>query len=172
MSRLLSEKQVLEKLDIPDFRYMTKDKVIALASMYDRLDPKVAMKAIEQFPDFTSVMRESIKDLTGTVEEGIKSGEKGTAECLLACRQMLNTLDKVLDDDQLTFEEKERIIDTMKDVLNMMDKVQKDQKHFIHVNIGMLASTVVGVGLIALGMLGGQANIHLPDSIGDGFNEL
>ena len=58
MSRPLTEQQVLKKLKIEDFRHLTKDKVIAMASMLDKMDPEVAKKALEQFPDFANTMKE------------------------------------------------------------------------------------------------------------------
>ena len=51
MNRTLTEANVLKKLDIEDFRHLTKDKVITMASMLDRMDPEVAKKALEQFQD-------------------------------------------------------------------------------------------------------------------------
>jgi hypothetical protein len=38
--------QVLKKLDIPDFRHLTKDKVIEFATMVPRMNPEVAKKAV------------------------------------------------------------------------------------------------------------------------------
>ena len=52
MGKQLTERQVLEKLDIPDFRHITKDKVMEFASMLNKMEPDVAKKAIEQFPEF------------------------------------------------------------------------------------------------------------------------
>lgn len=46
----LSEKKVLKKLGIEDFRHMTKDKIVQFASMLPQMDPEVAKKALEQFP--------------------------------------------------------------------------------------------------------------------------
>ena len=48
-SKVLSESQVLEKLDIPDFRHLSKDKIMTFFSMLPSMDPEVAKKAIEQF---------------------------------------------------------------------------------------------------------------------------
>lgn len=45
---MMSEAKVLKKLDIADFRHLTKDKVIKMASMLDKMDPEVAKKALEQ----------------------------------------------------------------------------------------------------------------------------
>ena len=46
MNRTLSEQKVLKKLDIPDFRHLTKDKIIAFASLLPQMDTEVAKKAL------------------------------------------------------------------------------------------------------------------------------
>ena len=60
MSQTLTEQKVLKKLDIDDFRHLTKDKVITMASMLDRMNPEVAKKALEQFPDFAATAKEML----------------------------------------------------------------------------------------------------------------
>lgn len=47
MSKQLTEAQVLEKLNIPDFRHLSKDNVMSFASMIQDMDPEVAKKALE-----------------------------------------------------------------------------------------------------------------------------
>ncbi len=49
VARPYTEQQVLKKLDIPDFRHLTKEKVIAFATMVPKMNPEVAKKALEQF---------------------------------------------------------------------------------------------------------------------------
>jgi len=44
MKHTLSEKRVLSKLGIADFRQMTKDKVVKFASMLPYMDPEIAKK--------------------------------------------------------------------------------------------------------------------------------
>lgn len=46
MSKPLTEQKVLRKLGIQDFRHLTKDKVITMASMLDKVDPEVAKKQL------------------------------------------------------------------------------------------------------------------------------
>lgn len=57
----MTEEKVLKKLGIDDFRHITKNKVIKMASMLDRVDPEVAKKAIEQFPDFSNTAKEILR---------------------------------------------------------------------------------------------------------------
>lgn len=50
MKYTLSEKKVLKKLGIPDFRHMTKDKVMSFATMLPYMDPEVAKKGARAVP--------------------------------------------------------------------------------------------------------------------------
>ena len=52
MKRTISEQKVLHKLGIPDFRHMTKEKVVEFATILPKMDPEVAKAAIAQFPNF------------------------------------------------------------------------------------------------------------------------
>ena len=68
MKRMLTEQQVLKKMDIPDFRHVTKDKIITFASMLPNMDPEVAKKALEQFPDFAKTSLEVMKEYKALVQ--------------------------------------------------------------------------------------------------------
>ena len=46
----LTEQEVLEILDIPDFRHMSKDKVMKFASELPNMDPQVAKSCIVAIP--------------------------------------------------------------------------------------------------------------------------
>ena len=73
MTRSLTEQKVLNKLGIEDFRHLTKDKVITMASMLDRMDPDVAKKALDQFPEFAKTMKEIVQDFQKSMEHGLNS---------------------------------------------------------------------------------------------------
>ena len=64
MARPYTEQQVLKKLDISDFRHLTKEKVIAFATMVPKMNPEVAKKALEQFPNFASTSLDVLKEST------------------------------------------------------------------------------------------------------------
>lgn len=59
MSNELTEQQVLQVLNIPDFRHLSKDTVMAFASMVSDMDPDVAKKALEHvsgvFKDYPGI---------------------------------------------------------------------------------------------------------------------
>ena len=77
MSKPLSEVQVLKKLDIADFRHLTKEKVMTMATMLDKMDPEVAKKALEQFPDFANTMKNMLTDYKQLLDSGLKENAEG-----------------------------------------------------------------------------------------------
>lgn len=65
----LTEKQVLKKLNIPDFRHLSKDKIMTFFSMLPNMDSEVAKKAIEQFPTYASTVKEIVSEYKGFLEK-------------------------------------------------------------------------------------------------------
>ena len=55
MGQLMTEKDVLAKLGVKDFRSISKENIINFASMLQEMEPEVAMKALEQVPEFGEV---------------------------------------------------------------------------------------------------------------------
>ena len=155
---------VLKKLGIEDFRHLTKDKVVALASMYENMDPEVAKKALEQFPEFAQTMREAVGDLKEVVLEGLKANDESNKQCLLACQGMLDLLGKSLEDDELTFEERMQIMDKMMEITKLMHDKDSENKAFVKEMAGKVMNATLGIGVILLAAVGGK---FLLDSNGD-----
>ena len=76
MKKLLNEKQVLKKLEIDDFRHITKDKIIKMASILDGMEPEVAKKALEQFPEFSNTAKEILFNYKEILDKAIISNDE------------------------------------------------------------------------------------------------
>lgn len=67
MSRQLSEKQVLEMLGIPDFRHLSKDRIMSFTSALPQMEPQVAIAALQQVPHFADTSLEIMQIYKETV---------------------------------------------------------------------------------------------------------
>lgn len=76
MIKRISEKQLLKKLNIPDWRHMSKDKLTTFISSLPYLDPEVAKAAINQFPNFSEFVKDMIKVMQENADKSINSDEK------------------------------------------------------------------------------------------------
>ena len=131
MSKSLSEAKVLKALDIPDFRHMTKDKVVSFVSMLPNMDPEVAKKALEQFPEFAKTTLEIVERLKASIDNSLEGNSANMAEFNGACRAMLDALEVELHKDGLSAEEKADIADRMTQVLDMMYRKDSENKEFL-----------------------------------------
>lgn len=116
MARPYTEQQVLKKLDIPDFRHLTKEKVIAFATMVPKMNPEVAKKALEQFPNFASTSLDILKEYRGVIQEAMEDDRESMRSCYDMYNRVMDSLEKMLDDNDLTFEQKTYILDQMQEV--------------------------------------------------------
>lgn len=164
MSRALTEQKVLKKLGIEDFRHLTKDKVITMASMLDKMDPEVAKKAIEQFPQFSNTMKEILHDYKDSLDKALEDNSESVGSYYSSCDAIISSLQKELDKEELSFEEKKYIIDKMIEVNKMKGDKDSENKKFIAI-MGLIGGVAVCVATgILSGVLGGDTKIEMNDN--------
>lgn len=163
MSRLLTEQKVLRKLDIDDFRHLTKDKVITMASMLDKMDPEVAKKALEQFPEFSNTAKEVLVGYKDTLDKGLESNRESVQSYYDSCKSIIEILQKQLEDENLTFEERKYIIDKILEISKIMGEKDSENKKFIAA-MAVVGTVAVGIVTAVLASaLGGNTKIGTND---------
>lgn len=160
MGRPLTEQKVLKKLNIEDFRHLTKDKVITMASMLDKMDPEVAKKALEQFPQFSNVAKEMLLGYKDTLDKGLESNSESVQAYYDSCKTTIKALEKELDRENISFEERKYIIEEMVKISDKMGEKDSQNKKFI------ATLSVVGVSVVTAVLasaLGGNTKIDTSD---------
>ena len=151
MNRTLAEKKVLKQLDIPDFRHMTKDKIIQFSSMLHKMDPEVAKAALAQFPEFTNSAKEIVNCLATSIDNLTDANKANTQSCFDICNSIIDSLKEQLKDENLTFDQKMEIEDKMIKVARMVHEKDSENKKFT-------ICVTAAIGLISAVMLGGIAS--------------
>lgn len=162
MSKQLTEMEVLKQLDIPDFRHMTKDKVINFASMLQNMDPEVAKKAIEQFPEFAKMALEAFTEYRTVLEKTLDASEESSKDCFAVYDKVLSALEKCVYQEEISFEEKKYYLNQMVEIAKMADKKDTENKSFHWKVIGAATLTVISIVGIGAAALGGNFDFELP----------
>ena len=163
MARSLTEQKVLKKLGIDDFRHLTKDKVITMASMLDRMDPEVAKKAIEQFPELAHTMKDILNDYKQTLDKALDENGDSVKSYYSSCDAIINSLQKELDKENLSFDEKRYIIDKMIEVNKMKGEKDSENKRFI-ATLAVIGAAAIGtVAGVLASAIGGNTKIEMND---------
>lgn len=162
MSRQLTEAQVLKQLNIPDFRHLSKDNVMSFASMLSEMDPEVAKKAIEQFPDFAKTTMDALRDYKGVIEKSFEDDKESANQCYALYNRIQDALEKCLDKDDLSFEERKYYIEQMKEVAAMAAAKDSEGKKFKWVNLAAFGTLAIAVIGGSLALLGGNTDFNIP----------
>ncbi|MBU3111630.1 hypothetical protein [Clostridium lacusfryxellense] len=160
MNRPLTELKALRKLGIEDFKHLTKDKVITMASMLDKMDPEVAKKALEQFPMFSNTVKEILIGYKDTLDKGSELNRESVQSYYDSCKYIIEGLQKQLDVENPSFEEKKYIFDKMLEISKMMGEKDSENKRFIATMV-VFGTVATGIALTALAsVLGGNTKIE------------
>ena len=164
MSKTLTENQVLKKLNIPDFRHLSKDNIMSFVSMIDKMDPEVAKKALEQFPDFAKVSIDGLNNLKDTITKAMNDDKESANRFFDMCDSVIDAIKLAMSDGEVTFEEKKYCIDKMQEIVKMASEKDSEGKKFkwsLVANFALSAVIVVAATVVALG---GAANLELPST--------
>lgn len=148
MKKTYSEQKALKKLGISDFGEMTKEKAGKFTSMIPKMDPEVAKKAMEQFPMFKELGTEVLSNIKLSIENVLSSNSLSQQEVYQGYRMVLESLEKELEQDSISCEERRVIEDKMISIVNQMAEKDSENKKFLE----KMAATGTGIGIALLGL--------------------
>lgn len=151
---------------------MTKDKIVKFASMLPYMDPEVAKKALEQFPAFKDLASDLVTQYKGIIDKAIDGNEVSQKAFYDACNSIIQSLQKELEDDDITSEEKDRIEEKMIRVAQMIGEKDSENKGFLLKVLGIGAFVVTIVGGAAAAILGSNTQISQKDDYDDDNNDV
>ena len=160
MNHSLTEAKVLRKLDIPDFRHLTKNKIVSFVSMLPQMDPDVAKHALEQFPVFAETCLDIVNCLKDSLGMIVCSNAKNMAKFNDRCQEVLAVLEEELKQENLTDEARKLIIDGIMDVIGVIGQKDSENKEFL---LGLLNRVLI-VGSIVLLCLAAPLGLKLNTS--------
>jgi len=129
--KLLSETDVLNKIGATDFRSINKNQLIEFVTSIPEMDKEVAIKCIEQFPEFKEQSNTIIKELYKQYESVTDSHKTGRAKAMNAYQSILDDLSNELEKSEITKEEKQELITTMIEVADRIAELQRDSDYFL-----------------------------------------
>ncbi len=170
MKYTISEKKVLKKLGISDFRHMTKDKIVKFASMLPYMDKEVALKALEQFPEYKDMSCQLADTYKQILSEILASNNKTVDASISACNKILDSLAKKLEKDDLTPDVIKSTQENMIKVAELMRDIDKQNKGFLLKIAGFGFLALAFVGGIAGALLGSNTQIHNDNLLDNNYN--
>lgn len=127
MSTKIDEEQLKEQLGINTWRELSKDKLFDFLQLSPSIDKELHLKILEQVPNFVTLTKEVLENITVVVEQN----EKSTTEVIEALKLIINSLDNFAQRDNLTEEEKKLYIEAILKVADILNGVKKRDQDFL-----------------------------------------
>ena len=155
-----AENQVLSILDRTNFKNLSKDDFVGYVSKLNELRPEVAVKVLEQYPEFVNVIQSTMTEYKGTLEKIIESDDSSTKQCYEIYSKVLSDLGKCLNNPDLTPEERKDIREQEMEIARMAEKKETEKKGFNWKTVFAISTVVAITVVVGAGVLG--VNIKLP----------
>lgn len=175
MESWLPEQKVLKNLGIENFGQLGKKNSIHFASMLDKMEPEVAQKALQQFPEFAKTAKEILYEYKDVIDNGMTSNDASMRAVYDVYNSVIISLQKELDKENLTFEEKKYILEQMKVIADKIDKKDTENKKWIAGIVMVAGAVCLGVVAMVAGLLGGDTSVKTtepPDSDSDSDSDF
>ncbi len=157
-----AEKKVLDLMNKDNFRGISKDNVMQLVSIIDKVDPEVAKALIAQMPEVIKGVIENEKAYAGVLTKGIESCDNSIVSCFQTEDEIVKSLQKEIDKEETTFEQKQYYFDKMAEAAERKEHKDTEHKEMIK-SVLKYGGEALAIGLIiTAGIFIGKADIKLP----------
>jgi len=155
-ANLLSEKDVLNRIGATDFRSIKKEQLIEFVSAIPYMPKEVAIKCIEQFPEFHKNATEMIRQLNVLCENLIADNKDSRDKAIHSYQLILESEIAYLEKKPyISHRKRKEIINQMVEIADKITEIHelntKHQNTFIHSVVGVVALAIV-VGGTVLGV--------------------
>ena len=150
-----TEAEVLDRIGASDFRSIKKDQLISFVSSIPDMDKEVAIKCIDQFPEFKSQSIEIIEQLNIACDKLLESHKIGRKQAIESYQQILDDLSKQLNKPFITPWQKRAIIDKMIEVADKIANIHENSNNFLKEilrTVGVVSATALAAGAAILGV--------------------
>ena len=157
-----AEKTALDIMKKDNFRGISKDNVMQLMSILDKVDPEVAKELIAQIPEAVRGMLEVEKGYAEILKKGIESAEQSTASCYQTEDEIIRSLQKEIEKEGVTFEEKKFYYEKMENAAKRKEDKDTEHKSILMKVMDFGGKALLAGLLLTAGLFLGKTDISLP----------
>ena len=156
--KIMSEEDVKKALNISDFRFLSKEKIMEFISIIPKVDKEVAISIINQFPNYADMVKDMIGGMLKLCDNALQDAKAGRKDVIESYRVVLETLKEELNKGDLSVEDRKRITDDMISVAEKIDAVNDKYLEFLKDTLKTVGGTIVGVVVVGVAILGAIDN--------------
>lgn len=157
MSNILTtEEQVKSSIGISDWRHLSKDNLMNFVSVLPNVDSEVAIRIIEQFPEFSKNSVEMLNIMKDVCNTALEDDKQSSIQSIEAYKQVLDELSAMLKREDLSNEDRKYFADKMIEVADKIGLKDTEGKAFKGKLLNTIGGVILGALIIGAGVLGAK----------------
>lgn len=147
----VNESAVKRKLGIPNWRNLSKDKVLKFAAAMPEMATEVRLKLIEQFPAFKDLGKADIDAVAEAHKSTLAANENSQNHFYQASQDQRDALRADLARDDLSWAQRETLHDRLDQNVRQVYEKDSESKQFL--GAGMKVVAAAGAAALGLGVV-------------------
>ena len=143
-----TEQAVLDCLGAPDFRSISKDQIMTFVSEIPNMDKEVAIKCLEQFPDFKEFSGEIVKNLYVLYSGVVEDHGKSKSEAVEYYGRLLDNLEEMSRQPDLSIADQRYFVEKSIEIADKIADLHKHHSEFLQ-KVIQAGSAVAGIAITA-----------------------
>ena len=149
--KLHTVKEVKYATNVDNFHHINREQIISFVTAIPNMSKEVAMKCIEQFPNFKEFANISLGQFNSLCEKAIEN-DPGQMEIIECYKKTIQNFSDIIKRDDISETERhyytELIIDSLNKVTSILDKNMEHKKRIVRMNGGLIAFGIMVGGAI------------------------
>ncbi len=152
-----NEQQIMKALEITSWRNLSKDHMVRFAGMMPDMDTEVALKIVEQFPEFNGFALDALDVMEKRHDSTLSYNKQSQDAVHRAFQAIREILKGELDKDELTADERKYILEMIMETGNREFAKDSENKRFLESLFTKAAMTVGAAIALGVVFVGGKA---------------
>jgi hypothetical protein len=152
----VNESAVKRKLGIPNWRNLSKDKVLKFAAAMPEMATEARLKLIEQFPAFKDLGKANIDAVAEAHRSTLAANENSQNHFYKAAQDQRDALQADLARDDLSEAQRESLHDRLEGNVGRVFEKDSESKQFQGAGMKLVAATGVAALALSVAFVGGR----------------
>jgi truncated hemoglobin YjbI len=155
------EEQLKQRIGIDSWRNLSKEKFLTFVSDLPNMSEEVALKVVEQFPDFKKLVMGSFEQVHEQATKAVGTNWRSQKKVHKAFGEYREVLSRELERENLSAEDRFAVLKLFKEAID--EEAHKDSEHkaFVLRTIGIVAAAGAVVVAAGVAVLGGKSKLEI-----------
>ena len=148
------EDELKKALEIDTWKNLSRDKLIKFVAMMPDMDKELALKVVEQFPEFKRFVSDALDVIEKRHESTLSHNKQSQESFYQGTREIREILKRELENDNLTWDQRKFIIEKIMETAHLEFAKDSENKRFLDGMFGkvtLVAGAAIAVGAAVLG---------------------